>query len=269
MARVARTYIKFPSAHYHIFTHIADELPYLLPSEKEHLLRLLRRLTSLFNLSLLAYAIMGNHIHLVVKTHPEDQLTDQEALRRALALYSNPAVVLSRPSSYWRSRLSDISFFAKELFQRFAQWRNLRLGRRGHGFRDRFRSVLLEGERAALAACVYVDLNPARAGLSRSAERYRWTSYAARRAGAAGWLLDMKELGLSLADYGEVLDAVGRMQREGKASLSEEERARLLHIVSYRGQGLVYGAEEFVGAVLAKFPHRRRVKWRGEGIVLA
>lgn len=79
----------------------------------------------------------------------------------------------------------------------------------------------------------------------------------------------MKELGLSLADYGEVLDAVGRMQREGKASLSEEERARLLHIVSYRGQGLVYGAEEFVGAVLAKFPHRRRVKWRGEGIVLA
>ncbi len=263
MSRIARLYTKTSSlSYYHIISHAQDELPYLTSSEKEHLLHLLETLSRTFFIGVISYAIMGNHFHIFLKVSPPASFSDEQVLARALKLF-RPSTVFSHPASYWRARLLDISAFMKELNQRFSQWYNLRHSRRGHYFRDRFRSIRVERGVVAVAVCAYIDLNPVRAGVSRSVDGYRWGGYSARRAGAGGWLLSLEEeLGMSLSEYGKMLEEVGRRKVDGKGFVKESQGSLLQHIVSYRADGLVYGSEEFVRGVLSGLPFRRRAKFR-------
>jgi REP element-mobilizing transposase RayT len=56
-----------------------------------------------------------------------------------------------------------------------AQRVNHRRNRKGHVFRGRFSSRLVEGERYARAVCRYVLLNPVEAGLCQSPDAWRWS----------------------------------------------------------------------------------------------
>lgn len=51
----------------------------------------------------------------------------------------------------------------------------------GHLFSDRFRSVIVTTDDQLLTVVRYIARNPVRAGLARSPEEYRWSSYADRR----------------------------------------------------------------------------------------
>ena len=271
MSRIARIYIKTNSlSYYHLISHLQDELPMLKPSEKEKLLSLLQKLSLSFFVKILAYAIMGNHFHLLVKLQPPpDNLPDEEILRKALLLF-RPSTVTSHSPAWWRQRLTDISTFMKELNQRFSQWYNLRYGRKGHFFRDRFRSIRIQDQRASLAVSLYIDLNPVRAGLSSTIDGYRWSSYSSRKAGMGSWLAPLKEeLGFSLRDYSEALQEMGKIEKEGKGKVKEGQRPFLLHAFTYRAEGVVYGAEEFVRRFLTRFSFRRRYKFVYQGMVLA
>ncbi len=269
MPRVARLYLKSPSSYYHIICRLQPELPYLTPSEKEYLLGLLRRLSSVFAIEVISYAFLGTHFHLLLKTLSPSELSEAEALSRALLLF-RPSTVFSHPASFWRSKLTDLSEFMKELNQRFSQSYNLWHSRKGHVFRNRFRSIRLEDGKAVLVVSLYIDLNAVRAGLAKSISGYRWVSYAARRAGGGDWLLSLKDaFGLNLRSYGEVLDAVGRVEREGKGKVEENEENLLVQVVRYRAEGLFYGSEAFIGKALKKLPFRRRRKMKAGGLVLA
>ena len=120
-------------------------------------LRLLAQQSRVFGLSLLGYCLMGNHVHLVVVP------------RRAGSL----ALAVGR--THW-------------LFTRAA---NLRAGRTGHLWQNRFFSCPLD-EAGLLAVMCYVEQNPVRAGLVRAPWRYPWSSAAVhcRLATDAG-LLDL------------------------------------------------------------------------------
>ena len=271
MSRIARAYIKTSSlSYYHLISHIQDELPMLTPAEKEKLLWLLQKLSQTFFVKLLSFAIMGNHFHLLLKLQPPSpSITEGELLRRALLLFK-PSTVASHPASWWLRRLLDISVFMKELNQRFSQWYNLRYGRRGHFFRDRFRSIRIEDGRWSLSASLYIDLNPVRAGLSGRVDGYRWSSYACRKAGVCGWLASLEEeLGVSLKWYSEALEQMGRREREGKGKITKGQLPLLAHALSYRAEGIVYGAEAFVRKFLSGLPFRRRLKLAQEGAALA
>ncbi len=270
MARLARHFLKFSSpTYYHLISHLHLELPYLKPFEKEHLLGLLRRLSSVFAVEVLAYAILGNHFHLLVRWHGESDLTEAEAIERALSIYP-PHVVFPRPGSYWRSKLSDLSQFMKELNQRFSQFYNRLHSRRGHVFYDRFRSIVVEEGEGVLAVSLYIDLNGVRAGLAKSVSGYRWVSYAARRAGAGEWLMSLRDVfGLEVKDYGKVLEGVGRLEREGKGKVEETENALFVQVFRYRAEGFIFGSLEFVEKVASGFPFRRRRRVEAGGLVLA
>ncbi|GEM_PF-2482133 len=274
MARIARQLLKTPSVSYfHLISHIQDELPFFRPSEKEYLLRLLRKLSEVFTVKVISYAIMGNHFHLFVKAPGEDYLSEEEseeeAVKRSLSLF-RPFTVFSHSASYWKEKLSDISQFMKELNQRFSQHYNRGKGRKGHVFRDRFRSIRVEDGRAALVVSLYIELNPVRAGISKSVDSYRWTGYAARRAGDENWLLSLEdELGLDLKGFGELIEGLGKMGVEGKGKLSKEQRALVAYILMYRAEGIVYGTMSFVRKVLEHFPFRRRIKKKARELVLA
>jgi len=267
--RIPRIYIKHTAtAYYHIFTHLQPEAPWLTPQEKHYLLQLLRRLSAVFFIRTISYAILDNHFHLLVKVLPQQAVSEADALRAALLLYP-PTTVYSRPGAYWRARLRDISFFLKELKQRLSQRYNRLRGRRGGVWEGRFKAVVVEDGRAAAAASVYVDLNPVRAGLARRVDGYYFSSYAARTAGGGGWLLPLEEIGLSEGRYGFLLEQVGKVEKEGFGRVEEGERALLVHLLSYRAEGLVYGSEEFVRRVIRGFPLRRRVKAKVGGFALA
>jgi hypothetical protein len=49
--------------------------------------------------------------------------------------------------------------------------------RSGHLFQGRYRAILVEKDRYALALSRYIHLNPYRAGISKRPEKYPWSSY--------------------------------------------------------------------------------------------
>jgi len=158
----------------------------------------LRVLSSLFSIELCAYAVMSNHYHLVVKLNPTKAAgwTDDEVLDRWTSLYRGPLLVqrhragepltaaecdtLRSTAAVYRSRLGSLSWFMKCLNEPIARRANAEDDCRGHFWEARFHSKPLCSERAVIMAMAYVDLNPVRAGQSKTPERSAFTSINAR-----------------------------------------------------------------------------------------
>ena len=107
--------------------------------------------------SILAYCLMTNHVHLVIRTGPE-----------------------------------PIGTVMKRLGVRYASWFNRKYGRVGHVFQDRFRSLPVEDDEYFVALLRYVWRNPVEAGLVGRPEDYRWSSR--RLLGKFSHLIDGDEL---------------------------------------------------------------------------
>jgi len=249
MARPERIKIKGEVAYYHIISRCVWEASRAFGSwEKESFVSLLQFLSEGYFVDIISYAVLSNHFHILLRTVPSGALTDEEILQRAEKIFGKGAVY-RRGADYWRGKLEDISFFVKDLKQRYAQWYNRRHGRAGHLWGDRFKSILIQDGRAALAVSSYIDLNPVRAGVSKTLTSYRYTSYTTRKAGE-GWLLPLGELyeGMDIKRYRKLLEEMGRQEREGKASLkrSETHTQETLLALRYRGEGLVFGSRAFV-----------------------
>ena len=154
----------------------------------------LRAKTALFAIDVLAYAIMDNHFHLVVKTHPERAAawTDLEVARRwthicppkdlrgqpvrlqpdeLAALIAQPGWVKER-----RRRLASMSWLMKLIKEKLARQANREDHCTGHFWEGRFRSIPLLDPAAVIAGMVYVDLNPIRAGAAATPEESDHTS---------------------------------------------------------------------------------------------
>ena len=120
-------------------------------------LRLLRENLAEAGVSLLAWCLMTNHVHLV----------------------GVPA------------RADSLSLLLRRVHGRYAQYYNARWGRTGHLWQNRFFACAL-GPSHLWTALAYVECNPVRAGMAGTAERYRWSSAAAHVSGEDGdAVLDM------------------------------------------------------------------------------
>lgn len=105
----------------------------------ERLTRTIRR----HAISLLAFGLMTNHIHLVVRT-PQPNISS---------------------AMQWLHGCYAASF-------------NRRHHRRGHLFGDRFFGSIVDTDDYLLESTRYIHLNPVRAGLVQRPEDHRWSSYA-------------------------------------------------------------------------------------------
>ena len=155
-------------------------------------------LADCFALSVHAYAVMSNHVHLVLYTDPAAARSwqDDEVIarwRRALPVRAKAAAgeaVATKPSAEetvsteWiadkRSRLGSLSWFMKLLNEPIARRANAEDTCTGHFWEGRFRSQALLDEQAIAAAMAYVDLNPIRAGMATTLESSEFTSIAFR-----------------------------------------------------------------------------------------
>ena len=115
-----------------------------------------------------------------VSLQKEEPISDKELLLRYAVLYSKvPGKVSAFENLLKRGgkeaehererqlkRMGDISFFMKEVKQRFGIWYNKSHNRIGTLWTERFKGVLVENSRTALmTVAAYIDLDPVRVGL--------------------------------------------------------------------------------------------------------
>ena len=154
----------------------------------------LQRLAEAFAIDVGAYAVMANHLHVVLKQRPDqakewaaEEVTrrwrhafpktrDDEGLSEPAKLMleaeaADPKLVAQR-----RERLSDLSWFMRGLCEPIARRANKEDGCTGRFWEGRFKSVALLDDAAVLACTAYVDLNPVRAGIVKTPEKSEFTS---------------------------------------------------------------------------------------------
>lgn len=154
----------------------------------------LLQLADIFAIDVCAYAIMSNHIHVIlhINPHQAQAWTPLEIIERWHRLHKGTSftqqyargeqlsefiekLALKAAESY-SQRLQSISWFMKELKEPIARKANEEDGCSGRFWEGRFKSQALLDE-AALATCMaYVDLNPVRAHLSKTPEASEHTS---------------------------------------------------------------------------------------------
>jgi len=161
--------LEFPGAVYHV-TARGNERRAIFRDDRdrEAYLAGLAHYRRKFGFRLLAYCLMTNHVHLAIRTG---------------------AAPLSRIMAGIQSR--------------YAQRFNRRHARVGHLFQGRYKSSLVQEDRYLMAVIRYIHRNPVRAGLTRNASQYPWSSDRyLRTARGPTWL-----------DIDETLSALGQSRR--------------------------------------------------------
>ncbi|WP_133011864.1 transposase [Marinomonas flavescens] len=205
-------------------------------------------LASVFSIDICAYAVMSNHLHVVLHIDSEKakHWSVFEVLERWHRIHKGttftqqylaggtlPAYVIAlaeAAAETYRERLTDLSWFMKELNEPIARRANLEDECTGHFWEGRFKSQALLDEAALMACMAYVDLNPVRSGISDTPEGSDFTSIKKRVAATKGKYQakalypfvgnpqkDMPSgLPFKLVDYLELIDMTGRIVKEGK-----------------------------------------------------
>ena len=139
-------------------------------------------LADIFAVAIWGYAVMSNHLHVVVEVIPQaaENWPAEEVAARWLKLYSRQDQDTARRAEtlsgnedrieVLRDRLCDLSWFMRCLAEPIARRANREDGCKGHFWEARFKCQTLLDETAVLSAMTYVDLNPVRAKICDSLE---------------------------------------------------------------------------------------------------
>lgn len=154
MARPPR--LEFPGGVYHVVVRGNERAAVFRDDEdREKYLGRLAHYREKFGFRLLAFCLMGNHIHLAIRT-------GEFPLSRVMA---------GLQSSY-------------------TQWFNRRHKRAGHLFQGRYKAFLVQEDRYLLCLVRYIHENPVKARLVEKARDYAWSSDRHYRRGAGPEWLD-------------------------------------------------------------------------------
>ena len=78
--------IKGEPAVYHVISRTALDGFVLGDVEKDYLLKLIKRLSSVYFSEVLGFCVMGNHFHILFRMHPGENYSHEE-IRKRFALY--------------------------------------------------------------------------------------------------------------------------------------------------------------------------------------
>jgi putative transposase len=143
MARPLR--IEYPGAVYHVTSRgnaRADIFKDIV--DRQTFLLLLESVVNRFNWICHAYCLMDNHYHLLIET-PD----------------------------------GNLSMGMRHLNGVYTQDFNRRHQKVGHVFQGRFKAIIVEKDSHLRELCRYIVLNPVRAGLVSTPQKWRWSSYRA------------------------------------------------------------------------------------------
>lgn len=235
------------------------------------------KLPKAFSIDVAAYAVMSNHLHIVVKIDVDTALawTDREVIEhwhkefkgtpltqkfdRGEEVTSFERVIIDERVAEYRRRLSDISWFMRALNEPIARKANKEDKCTGHFWEGRFKSQALLNEAAVLACMTYVDLNPVRSNIAATPERSDYTSIqrritAARQGTQPDSLLPFvgnehhalpNGLTFDVKDYINLVDDMGRILRDDKPGAIQESTANILDRLNIPLENWLKITEEF------------------------
>jgi REP element-mobilizing transposase RayT len=203
------------------------------------------KLSQIFAIDLLAYAIMSNHYHVVVRIDPDRsaQWSDFEIKARWGEIYSLPENVSPEQIALWRDRLSNLSWYMRCLNEPLARIANSEDGCKGRFWEGRFRCQALLDETALIRCMAYVDLNPIRAAVAKTPEDSRHTSIAARIRQRDNHLTpfiddfrkDNQAIPIRRRDYLQLIDWTGRQLQPGKSGQISSKMPPVLDRLDFDG----------------------------------
>jgi putative transposase len=122
----------------------------------------------------------------------------------------------------------------------YALWWNRRHSHAGHVWQGRYKDPIVETDQYLLAVCRYIALNPVRAGLTKSPDQWRWSSYAATvgRAPRPSFLT----IDPILSQFGEGTSAALRRRYAEYVEAEQNQQAAFDRI---RSNARVIGSREF------------------------
>ncbi|MEP6501897.1 MAG: transposase [Betaproteobacteria bacterium] len=200
MARPLR--IEFPGAVYHV-TSRGDrhESIFADDTDRRRLLGTVGNAMQRLDAEVLAYCLMGNHYHFVLRT-----------------------------------RQANLSRLMRQINGEYTRTFNRRHEYVGHLFQGRFHAILIDSDAYLTTACRYVELNPVRAAMVRTAADWPWSSFRAHSGMECGpsWLAT-QDL------YGHIL---------GREPISAEDHQ---HAARLYAQGVAEGSDgDIWGAALSQ-----------------
>jgi REP element-mobilizing transposase RayT len=133
-----------PTNFYHLYNRaVGGGLLFFNPDNYAYCLRLVKRYQRKYGVGVIAYCLMPNHYHFL--------------LRQETAL--------------------PLSKFINVLFNAYVQATNRQQGRKGPLFEGRFKHVWVDRERYLVHLCRYIHLNPLKARLVSEVEAWPWSNY--------------------------------------------------------------------------------------------
>ena len=127
---------------YHImFRGINRQIIFEDAEDSDRFLEILAECKAISGYKVLAYCLMGNHIHLLMQFNEE-----------------------------------PIELSIKRITIRFVYWYNSKYGRVGHLFQDRFKSEPIDDDKYLLSCIRYIHQNPVKSGKAKI-DKYPYSSY--------------------------------------------------------------------------------------------
>ncbi|TWU26258.1 hypothetical protein Pla52o_01110 [Novipirellula galeiformis] len=163
-------------------------------NRREWIRRRMEALASVLAIDVLSYAVMSNHMHLILRNRPDvvADWTDNEVALRWLKVFPGRRLEehLAEPTEIdvqtlcrdktrlttIRQRLSDISWFMRALSEPIARRANKVDECTGHFWEGRFKAQRIVDDAGLLACSMYIDLNPVRAAMADSPDHSPHTS---------------------------------------------------------------------------------------------
>jgi len=133
-----------PGHYYHLYNRgVGGDAIFFNPGNYEYCLQLMERHSQQYSAAIMAYCLMPNHYHLLVRQDGDKPL----------------------------------STFIQVLFNAYVQAVNHQQARRGPLFEGRFRHVRVDRDEYLIHLCRYIHLNPVRARLVQSPEQWPYSDY--------------------------------------------------------------------------------------------
>ena len=186
---------------------------FFVDDDRQVYLEFLKKQADRFGLEVQGYCLMTNHVHLVATPQNDDSLAKAIGVTHLL----------------------------------YTQYINRMHRRSGHLWQNRFYSCPLDDQHF-WRALRYVECNPIRAKLVRSAWDYHWSS-AAMHIGHGD--------GIGLIDKKQWLDASGGMKwKQILCEMQTDDEIKHIRVGTYRGRPL--GSDSFVSKIERYLGHRIR-----------
>lgn len=142
MPRKSRKLLDGKICH-HIVQGINKEYVFQEDEDKKKYLNLLRKYYKDYEIDIICYCIMDNHVHLI--------------------LYS--------------SNIENISAFMRKVNSIYAMYYNKKYNRVGYVFRNRFKSILILTRKQLWICIKYIHMNPVKANIVKNENEYKYSSY--------------------------------------------------------------------------------------------